>query len=1119
MRLSLVNFRHHQKLELDLPSEGVILLSGASGTGKSTVLAAFEYLLYGKLRKVSTFDQTKTVVTLQYDGIAVKTFKDDEGVHPEFITIMRRRDPSTLQLTCGDRVYKDDEAQGIIVRLFGAEDVFMASSYLKQGERSILLDGSNSDKMQLVEQFAFNDDNIAEYKATLAEELKKSGRTLDSATGVIKHLEGQVESYKVLNERSLTLYADEVKRRTAPTTQTLTQESLEGELATLSTTHDSLWAQKNNLEVQERSRISVLSANAEKERQIAELRATLKTEYSSSVITETENQIQKLQEQLLESQLLEEYSTLKRNDQARADVFREKYGLERPVLPEMDGTLDRDAIFSEKEHLERQVRENVEIVQANAEVDDLPIPKYTVDELLEEKQSACWLEEYKTLKDRDTKRSTAFKEAFGTTPPEPLSPIEDEGQLHTELAQLQQVQSRNSELISQLGPEPVHTVSELESELEVSQLLQEYEKVKDYTPIPIPDTPYPHDLTVLSKLRGEEVQALATLNLVNESVGTTVPEEIQARLEEERRKLATCGCKVECPQCKAELVYMDGDLKPVTAVRKSRPLPPKISSRYVAPPSPVAQSPVQSLNYCTDPPELIHRSIGNLEHALKMLTGLKSLSEHETALHDLEELMSALQKQQAQSRELALKTDLEVKLDGRSTTRTVPALKVELKAVHHYTKVQAQIQEVSEERIAELRKTIASISHKRDQQDKLSAFEQHVVIEQEALGRRLEILCKLYPELEQPQLLLFDNQPLTVQWRALSVITSDLQQARQYAQIQVKRRTPHVVDTGRLEELRTLLVSIDAQREVYLKNKDLLSLFVQQDELLLQALNHRLVVLQKLHPDQDRDTLQVIDSEPLTTKWRPALELKAELSALKSQLTFMQKARDILHQIEAYRASIQPVPDSVAKEIAKIVSELATLTKRRETLQQLRGCLSIKLHLNTMDEQLSTQRVTVKDESKKYAILDKLRIKALETESLTLESTIASINLEMSQQLENLFDTPITVRFETIKTMKTSGLSKHCINLAVNYRGVMYDDISQLSGGEAARISLAVTLALNKASASPLLMLDESLSALDEDLVDTVIDALKEVSARYSVPIFVVLHGCCVGQYDHVVSF
>ena len=162
MHLEINNFRCHEAISLEVDEGGLLLLSGASGHGKSTVLEAIEWLLYGKLQHIAPFDK-KTSTT------SVKLITDD-------FTIFRSAKPSKL-------IWNDDlegsEAQETIIERFGPREIWRACCYLAQGDRTLLLTGSQQEKIDLLSYFAFSGDDPSEYIAKIAEHLHTSRTVME----------------------------------------------------------------------------------------------------------------------------------------------------------------------------------------------------------------------------------------------------------------------------------------------------------------------------------------------------------------------------------------------------------------------------------------------------------------------------------------------------------------------------------------------------------------------------------------------------------------------------------------------------------------------------------------------------------------------------------------------------------------------------------------------------------------------------------------------------------------------------------------------------------------------------------------------------------------------------
>lgn len=160
----------------------------------------------------------------------------------------------------------------------------------------------------------------------------------------------------------------------------------------------------------------------------------------------------------------------------------------------------------------------------------------------------------------------------------------------------------------------------------------------------------------------------------------------------------------------------------------------------------------------------------------------------------------------------------------------------------------------------------------------------------------------------------------------------------------------------------------------------------------------------------------------------------------------------------------------------------------------------------------------------KLISLGKLKEIALKLECDYLEESVNHINNMMNVILETIFCDDIPkVKLNLYKELKSKRKgkfvpTKQCLNLNIRYKNADYSNISELSGGEATRISLALTLALSNISNSQFLMLDETMSTLDSDLRELCLNSIKEHIGE-SKTILVINHGDVEGYYDKVHLF
>lgn len=160
MNLHLTNFKCYDKLELSFEEKSAVLLCGASGCGKSTILQAIAWILYGCIKKIAPFKSAnaKTIGSLSLENM----------------TITRTKNPKHLTFVHNTQKYENQEAQKKIDQVFGIYDVWLATSYVMQKKENFFLDTSNAKKMEVLNSIVFQYELPSTYIHMIDKSLEKN---------------------------------------------------------------------------------------------------------------------------------------------------------------------------------------------------------------------------------------------------------------------------------------------------------------------------------------------------------------------------------------------------------------------------------------------------------------------------------------------------------------------------------------------------------------------------------------------------------------------------------------------------------------------------------------------------------------------------------------------------------------------------------------------------------------------------------------------------------------------------------------------------------------------------------------------------------------------------------
>ena len=155
MKLILKNFRCFLDKTIEIPDKGLILLSGQSGSGKSSILKAINFALYGKETKVVTVGKKKCSVEYHIDTWVIK----------------RTKNPTYLNLKINEDEYQDSVAQNLINERFG--DNFLLTNYIQQKAINSFFSLSNVDKTSFLHKLTVQKFDIESLKNKIKLKIKE----------------------------------------------------------------------------------------------------------------------------------------------------------------------------------------------------------------------------------------------------------------------------------------------------------------------------------------------------------------------------------------------------------------------------------------------------------------------------------------------------------------------------------------------------------------------------------------------------------------------------------------------------------------------------------------------------------------------------------------------------------------------------------------------------------------------------------------------------------------------------------------------------------------------------------------------------------------------------------
>lgn len=269
---------------------------------------------------------------------------------------------------------------------------------------------------------------------------------------------------------------------------------------------------------------------------------------------------------------------------------------------------------------------------------------------------------------------------------------------------------------------------------------------------------------------------------------------------------------------------------------------------------------------------------------------------------------------------------------------------------------------------------------------------------------------------------------------------------------------------------------------------------------------------------------EVLNIIPFTDSDLQTLMEQRALS--KEYTTYKNKIDQTNSLILDLKSQLQQCPEDIySEELLTINNSIVELTDRVLKAELLESqWKTYNKYINDLEkyEQLMEKNFNALQDlvllENKYKAVHDFKCIVLESENEYLANIIDNINIHASTFIEEFFqDNPINVKLVPFKEVKKgkNTVTKPQITIEVTYNGTGIE-FDSLSGGEKARISLAYTLALSMMNSSPLLIMDESISSLDEETTSDVLESIK--THLSSKTVLCVSHQANTGMFDNVID-
>jgi len=186
MKLELSNFKCHKAKEFEFTENNVVLVSGKSGVGKTSIMEAIVFVLFGSGRKITKYGQKSCHVRLQIK-VKGKVLDIKRTKGPNRLTVEYSNAGDAGAMPCNTpNHYEDAAGQGIINELFGHQ--YESVGYLSQSSVNSFILMGPQEKLTFLENLVFKSSELKDTKQKIQNLIKERTQLLQTMIGKIEML-------------------------------------------------------------------------------------------------------------------------------------------------------------------------------------------------------------------------------------------------------------------------------------------------------------------------------------------------------------------------------------------------------------------------------------------------------------------------------------------------------------------------------------------------------------------------------------------------------------------------------------------------------------------------------------------------------------------------------------------------------------------------------------------------------------------------------------------------------------------------------------------------------------------------------------------------------------------